>query len=447
MQRITCDSSGNFFNANGTPFLVNGESAWLWYAQPTVADQTTYLTNRASKGINSIYVQAISRPTDHTAGSNSDGDFAFTTHTATTADMSTYNATYFNKLRDFIRLCASFNIYVWLSPCYLGFSGDINDGWATILAAQSPTVAAGYGTNIATTMINEPNIVWLIGGDDNPDATTLARQTSMVDAIKAVIPSAVFTGHWDQSAMPSSSFDSGIPFNDFGSGQRADSAYTWGVTYSQIEGVYGAGSPAGLLEGKYENNNAFGWTPLLIRQQFWNCFLSGGQYGNFYGNEQIWPAGSTNTNPQSGPNWFAHLGDLGITYQGYWYTQMIQRAWYKLIPDTGNQLFTAGRQTHGQNTYVTGAKTPDGKFACAYLSSTNGLTVDFTKMAGLTTARWFDPTNNTFTNVTGSPFPNTGSHVLTPPATNSTGDPDFALFLEVNTSLGRAFFEQQLGLQ
>jgi hypothetical protein len=53
------------------------------------------------------------------------------------------------------------------------------------------------------------------------------------------------------------------------------------------------------------------------------------------------------------------------------------------------------------------------------------------KLSGPMTARWFDPTNNTFTAIAGSPFANSGSRHFTPPGNNSGGDGDWVLLLEV----------------
>jgi uncharacterized repeat protein (TIGR01451 family) len=46
------------------------------------------------------------------------------------------------------------------------------------------------------------------------------------------------------------------------------------------------------------------------------------------------------------------------------------------------------------------------------------------------TARWFDPSANTFTNIAGSPFSNTGTQNFTSPGNNSAGNPDWVLLLE-----------------
>jgi hypothetical protein len=46
------------------------------------------------------------------------------------------------------------------------------------------------------------------------------------------------------------------------------------------------------------------------------------------------------------------------------------------------------------------------------------------------TARWYDPTAGTFTNIPGSPFANVGSMQFATPGTNAGGDDDWVLVLE-----------------
>jgi hypothetical protein len=81
---------------------------------------------------------------------------------------------------------------------------------------------------------------------------------------------------------------------------------------------------------------------------------------------------------------------------------------------------------------VTAAGTPDGKLAIAYLPAITTITVDMTKLGDTVTARWYDPTNGTYVTITGSPFPNMGTHNFTSPGNNSTGDPDWVLVLQVH---------------
>jgi len=62
---------------------------------------------------------------------------------------------------------------------------------------------------------------------------------------------------------------------------------------------------------------------------------------------------------------------------------------------------------------------------------TPALTVNMAKFAGPVTAQWFDPTNGTYSKISGSPFANTGRQNFSPSGNNSAGDPDFVLLLTV----------------
>jgi Putative collagen-binding domain of a collagenase len=61
------------------------------------------------------------------------------------------------------------------------------------------------------------------------------------------------------------------------------------------------------------------------------------------------------------------------------------------------------------------------------------LTVNMAQFKSAVTARWYDPTNGTYTTITGSPFANNGAMIFTPPGANSTGDPDWILVLRAGS--------------
>jgi hypothetical protein len=57
-----------------------------------------------------------------------------------------------------------------------------------------------------------------------------------------------------------------------------------------------------------------------------------------------------------------------------------------------------------------------------------------TRLGGPVTARWFDPSNGTYTAIAGSLLGNRGSRDFTPPAANHDGDGDWVLVLELPQS-------------
>ncbi len=58
------------------------------------------------------------------------------------------------------------------------------------------------------------------------------------------------------------------------------------------------------------------------------------------------------------------------------------------------------------------------------------LTIALTNFSSPVTAHWYDLTANTFAAISGSPFPEIGTHNFTTPGKNSAGDGDWVLVLE-----------------
>jgi hypothetical protein len=82
---------------------------------------------------------------------------------------------------------------------------------------------------------------------------------------------------------------------------------------------------------------------------------------------------------------------------------------------------------------VTAAATPDGRLAIAYLPTSRTISADMQRLTGRVRAQWYDPTNGTYSNVTGSPFKDSGVRKFTPPGNNADGDSDWVLLLTAVT--------------
>jgi hypothetical protein len=103
------------------------------------------------------------------------------------------------------------------------------------------------------------------------------------------------------------------------------------------------------------------------------------------------------------------------------------------VPDQNHTVVTSGYGTFGDLDYVTAASTPDGKLAIAYVPSSRTINVDMGTFSGPVTARWYDPTNATFTAaIGGGPLPNNGAVSIATPGANAAGDDDWVLVLEAS---------------
>jgi hypothetical protein len=182
------------------------------------------------------------------------------------------------------------------------------------------------------------------------------------------------------------------------------------------------------------NGDEDGGSPHVLRMQEYWTMLSGAT-GQLYGHKYIWRFLS---------GWRDYLNAPGMVQFDYMKDLFAARKWYDLVPDQTHVFVTAGygkfeatgpkaTKTVGRfrdNDYVTASVTSDGSLGMAYLPQGGTITVDMSKLQRGITARWFDPSANTFTPIVGSPFSNSGPQQFASPGKNSVGEPDWVLVLE-----------------
>ncbi len=397
----------------GTKFLVQMDAAWSMGVQLTAANTETYLEDRRIRKFNGVLVNAV----EHKFSSqtpkwrNANGVDPF----STSEDFSTPNtSTYWTQLDAQIALAGTKGICVFLVPCYLGFTST-DEGWYDAMVTNGAAKMRAYGRFIGDRYKSFDNIVWVLGGDRIPANKELLRQVFLgireTDTIKPKIAMA----HTD-------------PENNTRTAYPAD-LYTLANFYTYSTELYQAAlaeyakalvRPFILIESKYEGES--GWSLLRLRRQAYQTMCCGGA-GQCWGNNPIWLFG-TGWEGSSG------ISSTGSQHQTHWWNVFAGRSWEKLVPDTGHTFITSGFGTDGATSYGTAALTRDGSLGMCYVSGALSPVAAMTKMRGSTTARWWDPTNGTFTTVSGSPFAATGSRTYTHPGNNAGGDPDWLLVLE-----------------
>ena len=184
-----------------------------------------------------------------------------------------------------------------------------------------------------------------------------------------------------------------------------------------------------------------------------------GAAGQLYGSAHTWKL-------QKG--WEANLDTSGVIQLSYVKNLFVSRKWYDLVPDQTHTVVTAGYDRFScivgkfvayaskdhdslilkafgviqkysgigsitSNTCATAARTSDGSLAMVYMPTIRAITVDMSKLMGMTTARWYDPTSGEYADVKGSPFANEGSRQFIPSGANKSGESDWVLVLEALT--------------
>jgi hypothetical protein len=414
-------------DSTGTPFLIMGDSPQSMIANLDPEAMATYMEDRHRLGFNSILVDALC--TTYTGGNGNgtayDGTAPFTSGSSPSDyDLSTPNSAYFTQLDALVKLAATNKLVVFLDPIETG-------GWLVTLENNGARKAYKFGAYLGKRYKRFANIIWQSGNDFqswNSSATDNRLVHQVMLGIASTDPAHLQTIelNYNFSYSNQDTTLSGV--------LTLDACYTYYETYDCFARAYASSPhlPIFLTEANYEYENNTGALPgpagpyVLREQAYWS--LTSGGTGQLYGNHYTW---------LFPPGWQSFLdspGALEIRHINRFFKAL---PWWNLVPDASHQVVTAGFGAYnGGNgdlpaaTCCTTAWIPSGTDALSYCPNAATLTVDLARFAGSTRARWYDPSNGTFSAIAGSPFPNSGTQAFSTPGNNHDGDPDWVLFLD-----------------
>jgi len=376
-------------DANGAPFLVQGDAPWSLIAGLTDEEEEKYLEARRRQGFNAVIVNLIEHkfrgPVDRY------GQNPFTTP----GDFSTPNEKYFAHADRVIRKAQEKGIVVFLAPIYLGYMGT-DEGWIEELAKNGPEKALAWGRYVGGRYRNFNNIVWIIGGDHNPD-NVRKEVDAVAKGIKETDDRHLFTAHChpENSAIDQYSAEGWLDLND---------TYTYRIVHEMLLRDYNRKPemPYVLIESTYEGEHNASQVQIR-RQAYWAILL--GATGQFMGNRPIW---------LFAPGWEAALDSPGARDMSRLFSLFASRRWSDLVPDQKHEVITDGLGEFTGLDYLTAARAKDGASIIAYLPAARSFTVDLTKVSGKSAiAWWFNPRRGEATKA--GEFPTAGSHKFTPP--------------------------------
>ena len=413
------DNGRYLVDQNGTPTLLVGDSPHSLFVNLSPQQADSYFANRASYGINALWVEVLCNT--YTAGrpdgSTYDNIIPFTTP----GDISTPNPAYFRRVDQMVRLAANHGIQIVMDAFETA-------GWMAILEENGMQKALQFGKFLGNHYKNFNNIIWITGNDFqtwNTSSTDNHLIAAIMRGIASTDPNHLQTT--ELNYLVSGSLDDPllVPYTTLAG------SYTYYPTYAEVLAQYNVANfvPVFMEEANYEfeDNTGmdYGDPETLRRQEYWT--MLSGATGQLYGNHYTWTFES---------GWQQNLNTPGIRQLQYMKDFFSARQWWDLIPDQAHAVVTAGYGTFSDsgnlhdNDYVTVARVADGSLVLAFCPTCTTITVDMTQMRGLTNASWFDPSNSTFAVIEGSPFGNTGTHDFTTPGHNSDGDLDWVLVLE-----------------
>ena len=396
--RVSSDHR-HLVDQNGTPFLVQGDAAWSLISGLTKEQAEIYLENRRRLGFNSIIVNLIEH---HFHGPvNRYGQGPFTSP----GDFSTPNEQYFEHADWVIKKAAEKGIQVFLAPIYLGYIGT-EEGWIEEVMTNGPEKNRAWGQYVGKRYRDYDNIVWIVGGDRNPDKAR-PDVDAFVRGLKEFDKRHLVTAHChpENSAVDQYGDEGWLDLND---------TYTYGIVHGMLLRDYDREPvmPFVLIESTYENeHNA---SAVQIRRQAYWAVLCGAT-GQFIGNTPIW---------LFDPGWEAALNATGSRDMKRLLSLFSSRPWYELVPDQKHEVVIDGLGEFRGLDYLAAARTPDGDTIIAYLPTARPFTVDMSKISGGTaTAWWFNPRSGEATSV--GTLAGAGKRQFSPP-----GEGDWVLVLD-----------------
>lgn len=405
---------------NNQPVFFSGDAAWSLIVQLVDSDVDYYLSNRQQKGFNAIVVNLIDHAFATNAPSNIYGDAPFTG-----APFTTPNEAYFSHADYVISDAAQHGILVLLDPLYLGYNCG-SEGWCAEVQAASTAALTSWGNYVGNRYKSFENIVWVVGGDADPTAYAglQSKVSAFVTGLKQNDTVHLVTAHNVRGGMAVTPWSGAAWLN-------VNNIYTNNLTYPLAQTAYNylPTLPFFLIEAYYENEHSMSAQGLRA-EAYWTI-LSGG-FGYIFGNCPVWSSGyAPSWCDQFVSDWKTALDKVGSVDMMNMQKLFSSLAWQNLVPDWNHVTMTGGYGAWGGTDYATAARNSDGSLILAYMSTRRTVTIDMTKLSSSATARWYDPTNGTYSAISGAPFPNTGTKQFTPPSNNASGDGDWVLTLTI----------------
>ena len=398
--KLEVSAEGRYLkHQNGQPFFWLGDTGWLMPQRLNREEVAFYLDNCSRAGFNVVQVQTLNGvPSMNVYGQYSMTDGFDFSHID---KKGVYG--YWDHMDYIIRTAESKGIYIGM-VCIWG--GLVKSGQMDVEEAKA------YGTFLAERYKDNPNIVWIIGGDTRGDVKTEVWET-LARTIRSIDKNHLMTFHPFGRTMSATWFNDAdwLDFNMFQSGHRrygqtkgdgdnlADSNVAednWryveaSLAKKPLKPVLDAepsyeGIPHGL-----HNPKECRWTADDVRRYaYWSVFA--GSFGHTYGNNSIMQFYREGYAPAYGAQetWQEALKDEGFNQMKYLKELMLRFPFFERI-----QSVIAG--TNGER-YDRAIATRGNDYLLVYNYSARPMQIDLTKISGeKKKAWWFNPQNGSMT--------------------------------------------------
>ncbi len=388
------ENSRFLVQADGKAFFWLGDTAWELFHRLNREEAEIYLKDRARKGFTVIQAVALGE-INGLSKPNPYGHLPLVDEDPT----QTIDA-YFEHVDWVVKKAEELGLVVALLPTW-------GDKWQVAPHARDSHViftsenAKVYGRWIASRYKDQPNIVWILGGDRNPNKES---ERTIIRAMAAGLREGdggnhLISFHPMGGKCSSKWFhnDDWLDFNLFQSGHGGPDY----PNYKFTQRTYRLEPIKPVLDGepRYEdlpvafNPDNGRHVALDVRQAAYWSVLSGA-FGHTYGNNNVWQMWQPGRKPRVWARcpWYEALHHPGAAEMGFVRTLFESRPFLKLVPDQ-----EAVSDLHGQEQrFVRAARASDGSYLFAYTPLGDGFRIDLSKISGeQINAFWYNPREGT----------------------------------------------------
>ena len=327
---------------------------------------------------------------------------------------------YFQHVDFIVNKAAELGLYIGLLPTW----GDkvFKDRWGAGPEIFNTENAKTYGRWIGNRYKDKKNIIWIIGGDRNPDEKGVAIWRSMASGIvegSGGQDRAIMTFHPQPNGLQdggSSKYfhnDEWLDFNMFQTGHCRENN-----VWDRIQVVYNRTPVKPVLDGEtlYEdhpvcfNAKDLGTSSAYDIRKHAYLDVFAGAFGHTYGCHDIWQMYAPNRTPVNGPHfpWYVAIDLPGATQMKHLRWLIESRPMLDRIPDQ-----SLVKDALGANDRIQATRGKDYLFV--YTSQGKPISVNLGKISGKeVSAFWYNPKNGETKDDTR--FENAGQKTLTPPS-------------------------------
>ena len=411
------DNKRFLVHENGTPFFYLGDTAWELFHRLNRNEAERYLENRRQKGFTVIQAVVLAE-LDGLGTPNANSHLPLIDK-----DPEKPYEPYFQYVDTIVKLAESKGLYIAMLPTW----GDKwNRKWGLGPEIFTPENAFTYGEFLGHRYKDNPNIIWVVGGDrpvESEIQTDIIR--NMAKGLRSGDKGKHLITFHPQGNQGSAQYFHDEEWLDFNMRQHGH-ATSYTGRYDVLIEDYKRVPVKPVLDGEpvYEDH-PISFRPLehghsiavdVRRPLYWNLF--NGAFGHTYGHHSVWQMWEPGRRPVNRPlmPWYEAIDQPGAGQMQYGRLLMLSRPFLTRIPDSTVIVpDTVETSVPGAGMYrFVATRDADGTYLMVYAPLGRSFTVNTSVIKGQKLAAWwYNPRNGNVTLI-GKPE-NKGKHTFISP--------------------------------